>query len=153
MYMYNITNPYSPVQLGSFTHARVCDPVIADDNYAYVTLRNGTQCAGFLNELNVVDISNLMAPVLQKKYDLFNPHGLSKDGNLLFVCDGKDGIKIFDATDRQNLVLKKQIPNLNTYDVIAYNGLMIVVAADGLYQYDYTNANNIVLVSKILTNQ
>jgi hypothetical protein len=153
MYMYNITNPYSPVQLGSFTHARVCDPVIADDDYAYVTLRNGTQCAGFLNELNVVDISNLMAPVLQKKYDLFNPHGLSKDGNLLFVCDGKDGIKVFDATDRQNLVLKKQIPNLDTYDVIAYNGLMIVVAADGLYQYDYTNANNIVLVSKILINQ
>jgi hypothetical protein len=153
MYMYNISNPYSPVQLGTFTHARVCDPVIADDDFAYVTLRNGSMCAGFLNELNVVDISNITAPTLQKKYDLFNPHGLSKDGNLLFVCDGTDGIKVFDASDRQNLVLKKQIANINAYDVIAYNGLMIVIAADGLYQFNYINANNIVQISKLAIAQ
>ena len=153
MYIYNINNLYSPTQLGTFTHARVCDPVIADDDFAFVTLRNGTLCTGFLNELNVVDISNLMAPVLQKKYDLFNPHGLSKDGNLLFVCDGKAGIKVFDATNRQNLMLKSTIANLDTYDVIAYNGLMIVTAADGLYQFDYSNANNIVQISKLSIHQ
>ena len=153
MYMYNINNLYNPTQLGTFTHARVCDPVIADDDFAYVTLRNGSMCTGFLNELNVVDISNIMAPTLQKKYDLFNPHGLSKDGNLLFVCDGIDGIKVFDATDRQNLILKKQIANIDSYDVIAYNGLMIVTAADGLYQFNYTNANNIIQISKIAITQ
>jgi len=38
---------------------------------------------------------------------------------------------------------------LDTYDVIAWNKNAIVVAKDGLYQYDYSDANNIHLVSKI----
>lgn len=153
MYIFNIANPASPAQLGTFAHARVCDPVIADDKYAFVTLRNGSTCAGFLNELDVVDITNLTAPVFIKKYDLTNPHGLSKDGNLLFICDGAAGFKIFTASDVNNIQLKKQFTGLETYDVIAYNGLAIVIAQDGLYQYDYSNSNNIRQISKISINQ
>ena len=153
MYIFSIANPASPEQLGTFAHARVCDPVIADDKYAFVTLRNGNACAGFINELDVLDITNLSAPVLIKKYDLTNPHGLSKDGNLLFICDGAAGFKIFTASDVYNIQLKKQFTGLETYDVIAYNGLAIVIAQDGLYQYDYSNSNNIRQISKISINQ
>jgi len=149
MYIFNTTNPAAPVQLSTFSHARVCDPVIADDKYAYVTLRNGTQCQGFINELNILDIANLAAPVLIKKFDMTNPHGLSKDGNLLFICDGRDGLKIYDASVVTNLQLKKQISNFETYDVIAYNGVAIVVAKDGLYQFSYSDVNNIKQLSKI----
>lgn len=149
MFIYSVANAATPAQLGTFTHARVCDPVIAEDKYAFVTLRNGTQCAGYINELDVVDISNLNAPSLIKKYDLTNPHGLSKDGDLLFICDGKDGLKIFDAANVNDIKLLKQIPLAETYDVIAYNGLAIIVAQDGLYQYDYSNLNNIKQLSKI----
>ena len=149
MLMYSITDAANPVQAGTFSHARVCDPVIADDKYAYVTLRDGSTCQGFLNELNIVDVSNLSAPVLVKKYDLTNPHGLSKDGNLLFICDGADGLKIFDVADVNNIQLKKHLPGLETYDVIAYNGLALVVAKDGLYQFDYSNINNVQQLSKI----
>jgi len=149
MFIYSIANAANPVPLGTFAHARVCDPVIADDHYAYVTLRNGSTCAGFLNELDVVDITNLNAPVLLKKYDMTNPHGLSKDGNLLFICDGSDGLKIFNAADVNNIQLKKHFTGIETFDVIAFNGLAIVVAKDGLYQYNYSNRNDIRLVSKI----
>ena len=38
-----------------------------------------------------------------------NPHGLTKDNNLLFICDGKDGLKMYDAADPLNIVLKKAI--------------------------------------------
>ena len=75
--------------------------------------------------------------------------GLSKDGNLLFICDGTDGLKIYNASEVHNLQLIKQFPGVETYDVIAWNKIAIVVAKDGLYQYDYSNANNIHLVSKI----
>ncbi len=153
MYIFSIANPLTPAQLGTFAHARVCDPVIADNKYAFVTLRNGNTCAGFLNELDVVDITNLSAPVLIKKYDLTNPHGLSKDGSLLFICDGAAGFKIFTASDVNNIQLKKQFTGLETYDVIAYNGLAIVIAQDGLYQYDYSKINNIRQISKISINQ
>jgi hypothetical protein len=42
---------------------------------------------------------------------------------------------------------------METYDVIAQNGLAIVMATDGLYQYDYTNINNVRLLSKISFNK
>ncbi len=152
MFIYSIDNPASPAQMGTFAHARVCDPVIADDYYAYVTLRNGSQCNGFLNELNVIDISNLYNPVLLKRYDLFNPHGLSKDGNTLLICDGRDGLKVFDATDVKNLQLKQHIKGPDTYDVIAYNNIALVVAQDGLYQYNYSNPAAVQQLSKIPVN-
>lgn len=149
MFIYNTTNPQAPQQEGKFDHARVCDPVIAEDKYAYVTLRNGTACQGFENELDIIDVSNISAPVLVKKFNMTNPHGLSKDGDLIFICDGKDGLKVYDAKDVNNLKLKTQFKDITTYDVIAYNGLAIVVADDGLYQFDYSDVNNIKQLSKL----
>lgn len=149
MYIYSIANPNAPEQLGQFSHVRSCDPVIADDNYAYVTLRSGTACQGFTNQLEVLDITKLMQPSLVKTYAMTNPHGLSKDGNLLFICDGRDGLKVYNAAQPGGLQLLQTIGNMETFDVIAYNGVAIVVAKDGLYQYDYTNPSNLKLLSRL----
>lgn len=153
MYIYDITNPYTPVKKSQFSHVRSCDPVIADDTHAYVTLRSGTMCQGFTNQLEVLDIKNLSSPQLLKTYQMTNPHGLSKDGNLLFICDGRDGLKIYDASDVNSLQLKKTISGIETYDVIAYNNVALVVAKDGLYQYSYSNPSDIRLLSKITINK
>lgn len=153
MYIYNLTDPASPALLGQMNHVRSCDPVIADDEYAYVTLRSGTVCQGFTNQLEVLDITNLTQPSLVKIYEMTNPHGLSKDGNLLFICDGKDGLKVYNASNVNSLKLVKEFNNLETYDVIAHNKLALVVAKDGLYQYDYSNASGIKLISKLSINK
>jgi hypothetical protein len=89
---------------------------------------------------------------LVKSYPLTNPHGLSKEGNTLFVCDGTAGLKVYDATNINSLQLLTTVSGINTYDVVAYNGVAIVVTKDGLYQYDYTNRSNLKLLSKILMN-
>ena len=149
MYIYDISNPSNPVQQGQFSHVRSCDPVIADQSYAYVTLRSGTQCQGFTNQLEVLSISNLNSPSLIKTYPMSNPHGLSKDGNVLFICDGAGGLKVYNAADVNNLQLIKKVEGIETYDVIAWNKTALVVAKDGLYQYDYTNTSDIRLISKI----
>jgi hypothetical protein len=149
MFIYSIANPSAPSLISQFNHAQSCDPVIADGNYAYVTLRSGTTCNGILNQMEVIDIVNLSNPALQKIIPMTNPHGLGKDGSLMFVCDGKDGLKIYNATDPVNLQLLKTITGLETYDVIMLNNVAIVVAKDGLYQYDYSDRNNIRLISKI----
>ena len=150
MFIYDInSSPSNPVKVGEFTHARSCDPVIADDNYAYVTLHSGTTCLGYSNELDVVKLNNLTNAELVKTYNLTSPLGLSKDGNLLFICDGTDGLKIYDASNILNLQLLKQFPGMETYDVIAWNKIALLVAKDGLYQYDYSDVNNIHLVSKL----
>jgi len=149
MFIYDISNSSNPVLQGQFSHVRSCDPVIADDQYAYVTLRSGTRCQGFTNQLEVINIDNLSNPQLVKTYQMTNPSGLSKDDKTLFICDGKDGLKIYNASDVKNLQLVKTIGGMETYDVIAYNNIAMIVAKDGLYQYNYSNLNSIQLLSKI----
>lgn len=150
MYMYDVqSNPSAPSLLGTFAHVRTCDPVIADGNYAYVTLRSGTACEGFNNELDVLDISDISNPSLLKVYQLTNPQGLSKDGSNLFICDGVDGLKVYNASDINNLQLIKQLKDAEMVDVIAEGGLAIVVSKDGLYQYDYSDTGNIHLISAL----
>jgi hypothetical protein len=153
MFIYNINDASNPTLMSQFSHVRSCDPVIADEKYAYVTLRSGTACQGFTNQLEVLDITNLSQPSLLKTYPMTNPHGLSKDDNVLFICDGKDGLKVYNASDANNLQLKKTIGGIETFDVIAFNGIAIVVANDGLYQFDYTDSNNIRQISKITISQ
>lgn len=153
MFIYSVTDPSHPAQLSQFSHVRSCDPVITDGDHAFVTLRSGTTCSGYANQLDVLSISNIIAPELLKSYTLTNPHGLSKDGNTLFICDGKDGLKVFDAADVYNLKLLKQMGEMEAYDAIAFNNIVLVVAEDGLYQYDYTDIANIRLLSKIGINR
>jgi hypothetical protein len=147
MTIFDVSVPDQPNQMGVFSHAKLCDPVITDGDNAYVTLRSGNACSGTENELDVVNVQNLYSPSLIKKYNLSHPKGLSKDGNILMVCD--EGLRVFDATTPDNLILKKTISIDNPYDVICLNGIAIVSAEDGLYQYKYINASNISLLSKI----
>jgi hypothetical protein len=82
-----------------------------------------------------------------------NPHGLSKDNNTLFLCDGRAGIKIYNVSDPSNINLLKHITGIETYDAIAWNNNLVVVAKDGLYQYNYADPSNPVLRSKISVNR
>ena len=149
MFIYSVQNAAAPVKLGEFNHVRTCDPVIADDNFAYVTLHSGTKCQGFTNQLDVLNISNIQSPKLLKSYPFTSPRGLSKDGNLLFICDGNDGLKIFNAANPYSITPVKQFILPEANDVIALNNIAMVVAKDGLYQYDYSNVADIRLLSKI----
>ena len=151
MFIYGLRNPASPSYISGFSHARLCDPVIADDNYAYITLHASANiCVGTQNELDVVKISNITSPVLVKQVNLTKPKGLSKDGNLLFVCDDDAGIRVFDITNPENPILKQTIPLAATYDIICNNGIALVSAKDGLHQYNYSNANNVVKLSSFV---
>jgi hypothetical protein len=150
MFVYGLSNPTQPTYISSFSHARLCDPVIADDDYAYITLHAGTFCQGTQNELDVVKISDLSNPTLVKQVNLTKPQGLSKDGNILFVCDDNAGIRVFDATNPENPILLQTIPLAASYDIICNNGIAMVSAKDGLHQYNYSNVNNIVKLSSFL---
>lgn len=149
VFIFDISDGAKPVAQGNFVHARACDPVVADDDYAYVTLRSGTICGPTSNELQIIDVKNLTAPVLVNSYAMTNPKGLAKDGNFLFICDGADGVKMYDASNVSNLQLLKTISGVDATDVIAQNGNLLIVAKDGLYQYDYTNSTNVNLLSKM----
>lgn len=139
MQIFNIDDPAKPLPEGALEHVRACDPIVADDDFAYLTLRSGTECQGFTNQLEVIKVSNLSSPVRVREYPMTNPHGLAMDKNLLFVCDGDAGLKMYDRSKKDDLKLLQQISNIKSYDVIAWNGKLILIGNDGLYQYSYTS--------------
>ena len=151
MLIYDITDPRSPVRKSSYNHVRSCDPVVVDDTLAYVTLRTGTNCGGSVNSLDVVNIKNTSAPAFVASYPMSNPHGLGKDGSLLFICDGTAGLKIYDATNPKVISanLKYTYPNIRAYDVIPLGDILVMIGDEGLYQYDYSNIQNVTLLSII----
>jgi len=151
MFIYDNSTPSNPTQLSQFAHVRSCDPVVVEGNTAYVTLRSGTPCEGFTNQLDVLDITDLTNPILTATHQMTNPHGLGIDDGTLFICDGADGLKVYDANDPLTISNNQlaHFANINTYDVIPLNGLLFMIGPDGLYQYDYHDANNISLLSKI----
>lgn len=151
MYIMDISNPARPSWVSSYEHVTSCDPVVVDGDYAYVTLRSGTECQGFTNQLEVIDISNISSPELLYTYDMYNPHGLGKDGDVLFICDGDDGLKVFDASDIGNIGnrLIAHYKDIKTFDIIPFNNIAMMIGEDGLYQYDYSDMNNIVFLSHL----
>lgn len=152
MVIYDISIPLSPQSRTFFTHARSCDPVIVDDTLAYITLRTGTNCGGSQNTLSVVNIENLNAPSLVATYPMSNPHGLGKDGDLLFICDGTAGLKIYNASDPKTIAnnIIYTYPAINAYDVIPIGNVLVMIGDDGLFQYDYSDIQHITLLSQIL---
>lgn len=149
MYVYGLSDPNAPNFLSQVTHIRSCDPVIADGNYAYVTLRGGSFCGGFSNQLDVVDITNITSPVLVKTYLMSSPSGLSKDGNVLMVCDGGEGLKFMDVSSPTQITNLGTLTGLLPLDVIALHGLALVVAYDGVYFVNYNNPSSPVVLSKL----
>lgn len=138
MYIYDVSTPLSPSLLSNYSHVRSCDPVVTDGKYAYVTLRSGTQCQGFSNQLEIIDIQDPSNPKLLETYPMYNPHGLSISDGRLFICDGEAGLKIYNGSNihaiDENLI--KHYGDIHAYDVIVKDCLVMLIGDDGLRQYD-----------------
>ncbi|MBE3085675.1 MAG: hypothetical protein IMZ64_05595, partial [Bacteroidetes bacterium] len=152
MIIYDITNPQTLIRKSTYNHMRSCDPVVVDDTLAYITLRSGTNCGGTINSLDVVNIKNVSQPSLVLSYPMNNPYGLGKDGDLLFICDGNAGLKVYDASDPKTISnrLIYTYPNIKAYDVIPIGDVLVLIGDEGLFQYNYSNVQNITLMSSIL---
>lgn len=151
MHIFSLEDPASPRKVSTYEHVRSCDPVVVDGETAYVTLRSGTECQGFTNQLEVINVADWSKPELLKIYPMHNPHGLGVDQSLLFVCDGDAGLKIYDATDRKNIDqhLIKHYEKIHAYDVIPFNNVLMLIGKDGIYQYDYSDPTKIKLLSQL----
>jgi hypothetical protein len=146
MIVQSLEVPERPSQVGSFSHMTACDPVVIKGDLAFVTLKGGNSCGGTLNQLDVIRMSNNYSKfTLLKSYPMYGPQGLGIDDELLFICDGDAGLKIYDATDplmiNQHLVAS--FPSINAYDVIPMNNYLFMIGETGFLLYDYTNIQNI----------
>lgn len=151
MHIYDASNPSDPVKLSTYQHITSCDPVVVEGKYAYVTLRTGNFCRMGANVLEVLDVEDPAHPVRVASYPMLHPHGLSIADSKLFICEGSYGLKAFDASN-VNKVGQNQLSFIRDFsaaDVIAGPKSLIVTGDMGVYQYDYTNASNMKLLSHI----
>jgi len=139
--IYDISTPSDPGYVSNYTHIVSCDPVVTDGNFAYVTLRTGSNCGRPINELQILDLSNINQPVLVNQISMTNPKGLAIHGNTLYVCD--NGVKIFDVSDKYNVTEIGHIENIPANDVIYYQNQILVTANDGIYQFDAGDFNQL----------
>jgi hypothetical protein len=146
MQIYDISIPSSPLLLSTYRHITSCDPVVAQDSFAYVTLNsNNDWCNIDVNRLDIVSISDLKNPYKVAGYSMQGPEGLGVQGNLLFVCD--NGLKVYDITNKTGIMLLQYF-NIKATDVIPDGDNLLVIGDNGLYQYHY-NGTELSLLSKI----
>lgn len=152
MMVYTLKVPSVPQPVGMYSHVTSCDPVVVQDSIAYVTLRGGTTCNGTVNRLDVVKMTeDYSIYELVASYGMSGPYGLGIDKNVLFVCDGKAGLKIYDAEDYTQITenMLAHFPEIQTYDVIPVNGYLFMIGDDGFYLYDYSDIKNIRQIGQI----
>lgn len=152
LHIVDINTPTSPVHVSTFQHANACDPVVVQDDIAFVTLRSGNDCQGFTDQLEVIDVRDILSPKLLHTFKMDNPHGLAVDGQELFLCEGSHGLKVFNIQDVSKIPsnLKSHLKGFDAYDAIAIHGKsLLVIGKDGFRQYDYSDPSELKLLSNI----
>lgn len=152
MYIYDLANPASPEQISYFRHFTSCDPVVVEGDYAYVTLNSANAlCGRAVNELQIISIVDLSNPTLLRTLPMNSPKGLGIDNETLFICDGDAGLKVYNVSDPYSLGASfiTSFEDINTFDVIPVNDILFMIGSDGLFQYDYSDTENIRFLSKI----
>ncbi len=150
MAIYSIANPAEPKFAGSATHVRSCDPVVANDTAAFVTLRSGSFCGAPADGLYVYNIKNLLIPTLVKTVNLSTPYGLGLKDSMLFVCQGANGMSVINVKNINAPVISQSVTGSNFRDVIPYGDLLICYVTDGIALYDISNTTGIRFINKVL---
>jgi hypothetical protein len=151
MHIYDASTPTSPTRMSVYEHAVACDPVVVNEDYAFVTLRSGNFCVNNINELQVIDIKDPYNPALKKAYSMLNPHGLGLAGDNLYVAEGIHGLKSFKVSDVMAIDQNQMefIETMKSVDLIPGPKSLIVIGPDGVCQYDYSNPSKLVKLSCI----
>lgn len=149
MYIYSLDNPADPILKGQAQHLRSCDPVVAKDSFAFVTLKSGAPCGTATNGLYTYNIKNVTTPELISTLEIPSPAGLGYKDTTLFVCCESNGLAVINIKDEKHPVIKKMIATNTFYDVIVLNNTLVCMVKDGIDLYDITDVNNIELLKNI----
>ncbi len=149
IFIYGLSNPEQPSLISQFNYfIPGRDPVVAIDSVAYSTTRNLNGQGG---NLNVINIKNLNAPVSMGRVIMSSPYGLAINGNALYVCNGSNGMSIFDRSDVYRPVLTQEFTAVNEtfYDLIVRGNIMVCYIKSGIVILDVSNPMQPALISRI----
>ncbi len=152
MYIFSLTNPDKPVQIGKAEYIirMSCDPVVAIDSTAYATLNGSSRCGGSTSALVVYDIKNPNSPQFKTQLSLSGPYGLGVRDSALYVCEGVGGLNVYNIRNTYSPQYVRRITGETFFDVIPYGNILICQVSNGISLYDISNRHQPVLLSRIL---
>ena len=136
MHVIDATDEFNPTFISGFSHSTGCDPVFVYGNLAYVTVRGGSFCGAAQDQINVINVSDILNPVLVSTYLVNQPYGVGVRNNALYVGCGSQGLKVFNTDNPSQLLL------MNSYlepitDIIPLDSHLIAVGPNKIIQYNY----------------
>jgi hypothetical protein len=147
--VFDLSDPELPVEYYVNVPLSDCNNIDIAGQYLFSSGGTRSSCSTFAQEtVDVWDMQGnaVSAPIASITAGI--PKGVAIEGNKLFTI-GDLGLYVFDITDVQNAILLKQYPDIIGTEAIAGSNLLTVTTATGLEQYDYTDLNDIQLLSKI----
>nr|WP_321235676.1 hypothetical protein [uncultured Psychroserpens sp.] len=147
MHIVDLQDEFMPIYISSFTHATGCDPVVVEESTAYITVRGGNSCGAIEDQINVIDISDINAPIEYSTYFLSSPYGLGIKDQILYVCN-EEGINVFDAQNPNDMILENTYES-SSKDVIPLASHLITVGENVIHQYNYVDDFGLELISTI----
>lgn len=139
IHIFDISNRKVPIHLSIYEHIYSCDPVVANQNYAFATLSTERiRCSRGVNRMDIIDISNLSKPKAVKSLTLSYPEGLGiVSPERLVVCD--IGFKLYDISNSKDPKLIDNLTSDYPYDIIPNNGDFIAVAKNSIMNLSIAN--------------
>ncbi|MBX3257054.1 MAG: hypothetical protein KF862_23160 [Chitinophagaceae bacterium] len=148
MFIYSLNDPATPALLGQAQHLRSCDPVVANDSVAFVTLR-GNACGPATDGLYVYDVKDITKPTLVKTVEIPTPSGLGLNDSILYVCQQQHGLSVYNIENPGSPLLRREITDAYFEDVIVYYNILICYVNNGLRLYDISTPSNPVLLTSL----
>ncbi|WP_209330593.1 LVIVD repeat-containing protein [Lunatimonas salinarum] len=152
MFIYDASDPARPKQMSRYDHITACDPVVANETHAFVTLRSGVACRLGVDELHVLDIVDPYQPKLVKTYPMDNPHGLGLSGKHLYIAEANHGLKSFDVSNVLDVKPLEHLTEIKSIDIIPGPKSLIVIGPEGVCQYDYSDPDKLRKLSCVAVN-
>lgn len=152
VHIFSIDQPVQPEKLSvavSPTVLRRCDPVVAKDTVAYATLRSNGPCGGVQSVLSVIDIRDIHHPIEKATVLMSEPYGLGYANDVLYVCDGVNGLVLFDISTAWAPTEIKRLHDGKYIDVIPTAGVLVCWTQTGVIVYDITDNRNPALLATI----
>lgn len=154
MSIFQINAEGAPEFQSEVSHIVACDPVVANDEFAYVTLRTES-CRGLFggneteNLLNIYDVNDINNPNIIASYDMISPRGMGLADDILFVCEGPFGLRTLNVSDPLDVEFVAFKEDIHANDVIVLSDILLVIGPDNITQFDYSDPANLVQLSEI----
>jgi hypothetical protein len=150
MYIFDISSPSNPILKGTAVHVRSCDPVVANDSFAFVTLRAGVPCGGVGTDgLYIYDVKDILKPSQTKLVPLSTPYGLGLHDTTLYVCRGLNGLSVLNVKKPSAPDSLTTLKDGQYFDVIPYNDILICYLKTGILLYDISKPQKPTLITLI----